>query len=556
MQMQTRTSTASKVAVAAAVLFAAGGIAAAIVTMTTFRRPTLDIAVSSTPISTEIVKGTEDVTFLELGVVARNGSIEITDLAFTAYGDDDANFRTVENDVSVQDHVMSCGLYQPDGTLIAGPEPIDGAGRLAFSMAWTPTSGRVAPAFVKCSFANVSPENDSPDIFGLALVSDTNVTAVDTRTSEPLPAIAVRVGGTSDPGVNANLRAQNVTLLDHGTLSARLSSDSPEPGIVLAGSSNVLLGSWTFASTGEPFAIPRLMFTNTTSITPLYELELKYEDATGSTITLTEPAGDWVYFEGLTLEVDGTSSIELYANAIRTADDSVSGNRIGYALDFDAPGFAAGGTISGVDATDAGIGDDAIPSSEFVVYATEPTMTLASGSPSGSSVPGNAETFRFNVAADSRADLTVGQIVFKIDTTDISTTGWNDCGDGTSATFADADKWNLYDRNDLTAPLDGTWTFLNASAGECSIDADPVAYAMFTLADPSVIRAGETETLSLYVDSTNASTVDDDSLRVSVSGTDELSAAHISALEWNDGYSDADETYVNALPVIGGTLTY
>jgi len=556
---QTKSSTASKTAVIAAVLFAAGGIAAAGAIMSSLSRPALNLSLGKATFQTESVKGQADVTFLEFAALAQNKPVKVTGLTFAAYGDDDADFATVENDVNVLDHITSCSLYK-DTTLIDGPEPIDGAGRLAFSPSLLVATTKATSLSVKCSLANTDLQGDNPDVFGLALISDTNVVAQDVKTGTALPAAAVNVSGATDPGLNPSLLTQNVTSNDHGTLSVTLSDDSPEGTIVLSGSTEVLLDRWTFEATGESFGIPRLAFKNTASTTPLLELQLRYTDSTGGMRESSLlPAADEVIFEGLSLEVGKTMDVELYANAIRPASSETSGGRIGYALDLNPDYSAIYSMTSGVTGEEAGVGTGLVEGAEFVVYATRPTFTLSSDSPSDAGIPGeHTEIFRFNVAADSLGDLSLRQLVFKVDATDNASSGWTTCGDGEFTGLADESRWDLALTKDPTDSLGGygAWSFLNTSGKECSTESDLLGYVVLTMDDPLDILAGTTDTFSLSYNSMGASSTDNDSIRASISATDVLSAAHVWTLIWNDGYSDADETFVKNLPVSGNTITY
>ena len=195
---------------------------------------------------------------------------------------------------------------------------------------------------------------------------------------------------------------------------------------------------------------------------------------------------------------------------------------------------------------------------------TRPTITLASGSPAGSSLPGFNEVFRFNVAADSRGFLTVDKLTFKITSTDMSANGWNDC-DATD--LGVASRWALYDANDLSTELgseDSDWAFYDSVGGNCSFN-EILNWATIeldeTTDDSDEIAAGKTKTYVLKIDTTGADTVDDDSIRVDIdteASVDANVVATTDAIEWGDDTEtgDIDGTYIESLPVYGGTITY
>ncbi len=75
------------------------------------------------------------------------------------------------------------------------------------------------------------------------------------------------------------------------------------------------------------------------------------------------------------------------------------------------------------------------------------------------------------------------------------------------------------------------------------------------------VSAGETETLSLYIDTTGASSANDDSLRVDIDSEANVNAgvnAGTDAIEWDDDgeAADIDGDLVKNLPVTGGTIVY
>lgn len=181
------------------------------------------------------------------------------------------------------------------------------------------------------------------------------------------------------------------------------------------------------------------------------------------------------------------------------------------------------------------------------VYLTRPTVTLAVGTPSGSAVPGLIETLRFNVSADGRGELYVRRITFRLFSTDNADSGWNGCRN-----LADPTKWRLRDDFD---PIVTTIVFATEDGGPCGNTPEPVAYAIVTMLVE--VPAGATETFHLRVDTTGASSRDNDVIRVDIPSESQLVNQVFPAFEWEDANGDIlDGSEIRNLPVQGGTLVF
>src|SRR4029078_7790232 len=99
---------------------------------------------------------------------------------------------------------------------------------------------------------------------------------------------------------------------------------------------------------------------------------------------------------------------------------------------------------SGETATDFGAN---IGANEMTLRKTKPTITVASGSPSGTRTPGNIEALRINVSADSRGFVTLDGILFNVNTSVAGAGTWADCD--ARARRAEA-SWELYELSALS----------------------------------------------------------------------------------------------------------
>lgn len=158
-----------------------------------------------------------------------------------------------------------------------------------------------------------------------------------------------------------------------------------------------------------------------------------------------------------------------------------------------------------------------------VVMGTDLTPSLASGSPAGPSVPGYNEVLRLNFAADSCGNAVVRSFNLEASATDNSANGWISDLALNGVTVVDT----------ATGYVIGNYVGYATSGG-----------AVFTINPGILVAAGNTRTLSFYVDTMGASAVDDDSIRLDLSAN---------SLRWNDGLKTITETNT---PVYGGTIIF
>ena len=176
------------------------------------------------------------------------------------------------------------------------------------------------------------------------------------------------------------------------------------------------------------------------------------------------------------------------------------------------------------------------------------TVNLNSGSPSGAAVPGYGEILRFDVTATG-GDVYLVEIPFQITTTDNMSSNWNQCGDGNGdAMFADETLFELYDST-LTPVMDDI-NFYMGNKASCYSNGQylPADLGHFIIAIDEIIAEGTTETFMLYVDTSGASAIGDDAIRIDI--TDEESFV------WGDGIDKFDAVGVDYLPMTGTTSVY
>ena len=359
-------------------------------------------------------------------------------------------------------------------------------------------------------------------------------------------------------------------MIDDGRLAIRLASDTPASAIVLGSTSGADVGHWELLASNEAITVSTLTFSNVGTDADIASASLTCAAQDGSTVSHRAfvSSGRAAFSSANCYAPAGTPApitLSVDTNAV-SSTGAPSGSGFRFVLNAtDAGTLTAVGMSSGsvYDETDVAA---SVSARQMTLRKTKPTFALASGSPSGAGTTGNNEVLRFNVAAASTGFVAANQLMFRVTSTDLAATGWNNCGDGASTKrFGANSLWNLYDANDLSTPLsdEGDWSLLKADGSACGQSASPVTFAVLNLgADATTgaleIAAGDTMTLVLKADTTGASATGNDTVRFDLVNESDARAISHSAVLWND---DTEATNVNAsllqvLPVTGGTITY
>ena len=585
----------------------------------------LTVAVSQPPTIATSVKGTPNVGMLGLSWTAGPASLaKVSALTLSGSGDD-ATVSTWSRDVDPRTYISSCSLYDSvTGGLIDGPESFGAdAGEVAtgtdhnivFSgFAWTIPAGQTFKMVVNCNFANVAPTSSNSDAFMVELNDEDDVTAVDSDGNS-----IITNGGVDGAAIDINAIASGATaagdiyqtLASSGTMAFAVAGDNPTAMLVLGQSTGVTVAKYKITADDESFLVRKLSVNSdqAANLTGVSSVALEYKDQAGATRTASGVlSGRKVTFDGLELYAPKDESIT-FAVKINTgdvtSDNAASGHLIDLELisdstnddEFEAVGLSSGTTLDDddVDAggspavtgwTDDGATDTLSPGTQtHEMRKTKPTISLASGSPSGNGIPGLGEVLKFNVSADSRGAITWSKISFRLSTTDNNGAGtgtgdWNECdgadgegdaGNTTSLTQAD---FKLYDVSDTTTDLIADSDYTNTGptnqtvelalvvGASCSTD-EKVNFVKFNLeADTGTaeeIGAGSTTTYAVWMDTTDASSANDDSVRLDILAESDASGAIIDkAFEWDDSTvaTNIDGDLVKNLPLTGGTIVY
>jgi hypothetical protein len=517
----------------------------------------LAVSLASTPGDVTTVQNADNVHVQSFNFTAGEASdVVVTEIDLSAYGDSAAGLDSFtaggEAGAQVEEFIESCSLYE-GSVLVAGPESPDSDGtNITFdNMMWTVEADSVATLLVRCNLANPSDTDADGFAFDLADVSE-DIIAEDG--SEDGGGDTVTATGDA---VNGGTTPTNiVTINPSGSLTSSVSSGTPAADFVLAGSSMNHVASFRFDASNEAFRVETLTFSeeqaeddtgsanSTAYANNISTVTIEYPKADGTTGTKTVAmSGNEARFAGLDMEVPvGTQKTVVVKATLPVTDRDAGGNatsnekiRLGLFVDasgndnFRAVGLASGVTYTDTDADGAGtdwtaLGDDASDGVKtFIVRETKPTVTLASGSPSGSTAPGRQEALRFNVAASANEDVALSQIIFKLTSTDAGASDWNLCdtdADGVAITASDFDLYNFTldgTSQTLEDQNSGTWTIHGASGAACGTTADgDVSFGKLTMSTAEIIPAGSTYQFQLWFDSTGASSTDDDVIRFDI----------------------------------------
>jgi hypothetical protein len=547
----------------------------------TITTSSISASVSSTPSSGTYVKGTNSVSTVGYSFEAGEDSdMTISEITFTAVGDSDGTATaTNENDIEeVKDHISSCSVYDnATGALVDGPESFENSGssypvnEVTFSdLDWTVEAGETSKLLLKCNFSNnaLDTGNAGNDAYSFFIANSDDVTVTnDSGDTQEVDMTDITVGGdVTITGTGLPV----ITDANAGYLTVAAASDMPSSTVVLGDSTGVSAAKYKFTATNEGYTIKSVRLVNAGGGTDntVTAVTASYPKADGTTETKTGYLSSGaVSFDNMAFYVSTSSyktlTVTVDTNTVSSAA-ATSGTTFELDMDMAAGMMEAVGdsgiTIESGDACVSGTqcinsaSTTDVAANEMTLHKTKPTLSLNSSSPSGSAIPGLGEVLRFNVAADSRGYVTLNTMVFAFTSTDNSDSGWNEDG-----SLNNASKFYLYNYEDMGTAIDSDWDFY-VSDTDADGD-DEVTYAVVTFDSSEEVASSTTNTYVLKVDTTGASSADDDALRLDI--PDEASALDgteddYGAVSWDDDDTGvtADGSYLKNLPVNGGTLIY
>ena len=342
---------------------------------------------------------------------------------------------------------------------------------------------------------------------------------------------------------------QQLTTATSGSLSVSNESSptNPNDALIVAGKDNLTVAAWKFtASNIEDLLVTRIVVQEVGSDDvpgnvrnlALYVDGVQVGDTVPSLTTGSPDAATFDKAAGLfTIPKNGNKTVVLKIST--TGADNATFAANGQSVQFRIvlptdTAITATSTISAKGATSnayagsVNAGNKTANTAGMKIVKTKPTFALASGSPSGTLIPGLVEVLRFTITADAANDVTFTSGTHNIRLTVVS-----------SVTGDDADnEYSLYDNDNPGTALQTIDDVDTVNTGET------INFSTFALTVP----AGTTKTLFVKADLSE----------VPQYGSFQLSIQNAAAdLSWSDGTTAADinDTLTGkGTPLYGGAL--
>ncbi len=429
----------------------------------------LTLVKASTPVSTTVVKGAQNVEALGIILTAGVGdSVTLTKLSVRVYADSDGAFNNSGyGDTAANTIVQTLSLYDDAGSLIKGPVNLTSSGsyyKAEFSnLTYAIAAGVQKKFIVKANLLNTF---YSTKYFAMDLLPSSDVEAEDSKQNYI---------DFSSQTANFNLTASPspvITCSQAGSLSAGVDPGTPVEGIVVAGTSGVVFAKYKFSATNEAMIIKNLKLANSNATYDrnFNNVILSYENSAGNTEEKsTFFSGGYASFSGDQLGIhvpkDDSAVLTIKADILSTSSGAQSGDVPKITLvtsggnltdDFVAEGASSGNRIYGASNT---IALDNANVGQMIVRKSSPTLASATLSDSEKLLSAGEKTFyKWSVSANAKGDIGWKLITFNI-------TGI--LGDGTNLLTIGTD--------DESAPnYDGIYTITNGNGG-ANADANHVS---------------------------------------------------------------------------------
>ncbi len=514
-------------------------------------------------------------------------------LALQVDGDGDMRGKTIAQPLDAAKVLRSCSVYASPDQKISGPVDVPaGATSLRFPMDLAVSGSSWVTARVVCDVRPNAP------LAGVAFSLSSTGSIQATVAGKPLGADAISFGlaarALNDLGSSYALRVtgEKTTAVSVPAESGDSTASTPSAGLVAgflqagndggvgrtaalrAEQKGVELGRWRLtadlaANGAEPLKIRTLGFVNCPgyagsgpcmkpgkSLFAAFTLSYVGADGKDRSISVKPDEKGRVTFKGLDVLVNADAVVTLVGDANPYFAD-VAGAEVQYAL-MSADGlFEAVGTRTGSYFTGfAGEGARGVASGVSFAFARA-VPSVRPVTPSQTELtPSMTEVLRYDIAAMGSGPVSIRTMTFRLGSTDKGNTGWNLC-----EKFGSTSKWGLRDASDPDRRLEnaGDWSFYQADGTPCAPGRN-LAFAVVDFAksgdlNPLVVPSGTKRTVFLRTDTSLASAVLHDTLRIDLTRRPDVAA--LPGFIWSDGilpFSDRDPGI--DFPVFGTTITF
>jgi len=479
-------------------------------------------AVASVPVSATVTKGTSNVDSLGVTFTATDASaISIRQIKAHIYASSSgAGEYVTSTDPAVI--ITAVKLYDPDTATVLATKNVTG---------WT-----AAGTYGTVTFDGLDVTVPKGGSKKLTIRADLNSSAtvahwyyVDMTAADY--TVAYDSNSNEVDATDAlNTAAANVeiSVSTAGTLTMSQDAGTPNTGIVVAGTNNVVLSKIKFAAATEAFTVDKFQVQMATSTydSSIVSVTISPAGGTPQTKSLTSGVANFTNI-GWVIPADTSKVVTITANLSTIVPaNNTTGRDLMIGIDgADTSTFRAVGASQTVltASTDASIKYG----NSMFVRKSKPTVSLVA---LGSSIlaDGTMSLYKFNVAADSANDLALKKFKFDITVSDNTT----------STVLLTANTWQLYDASDMGTALsvgwsDGTTTSTYATTG----GAVPLTIGSQTLygaiETEKVIPAGSSATFVLKGVITGSDVTDSIITRLGISDD---------TVNYMAGLSEADDT--------------
>jgi len=447
-------------------------------------------AVASVPVSATVTKGTSNVDSLGVTFTATDASvISIRQIKAHIYASTTSTDYTTHN-IDPATIITSVKLYDPDTATVLATK--NAAGWVAYTSA--------ANGFSTVTFDGLNVTVPKGGSKKLTIRVDLNSSAtvahwyyVDMTAADYTVAYdsnSNEVNATD--ALNAAAANVEISVSTAGTLTLSQDASTPNAGIVVAGTNNVVLAKIKFAAATEAFTVNKfqVLMTTTGNDSSIVNVTISPAGGTAQTKSLTDGKANFTNI-GWVIPADTSKVVIITANLSTIV---AANNTTGRDLKIGVNGAGTSSTFEAVGASQEVLTastDGALRSgNSMIVRKTKPTVSLVTLS-SSTLANGTLELFKFNVAADSANDLALKKVKFDMTLSDTAT-----------STALQATSWQLYDASDMGTALsvgwsDGSTTSSYATSGGAVplVDGGSVLHA--ALETEKVIPAGSSVTFVL-----------------------------------------------------------
>ncbi|MBU2214255.1 hypothetical protein KJ996_06515, partial [Patescibacteria group bacterium] len=435
------------------------------------------------------VKGTTDASVAGFAFTAGSASdVKVTSIKLTAYLDNDQlGFAAGDKDQTsgARGVMTSIGIY--DGATLVAPKKILSIGTADITVTFDSLNLTIAKGTSKTLVAKTD--------LSTTLVSsnDDNIALTIAAAGDVIAEYGTGTNLAPTLTTNNNTPTIYQTVAGAGILTMALDASTPSANLAVAGAQGVIYAKAKLTSTKEAFKVSKLQVVNSANDSNFTAVTLEYKDAADAikTVdgTLVAGVADFTFAAGSEIYVkkDASAIVTIKGNmntitggAVNAAASTLTAKR---AVNFEAYGVSSGEkltTAAGVDAA----------GSSMALYESVPTVAFAADTPSGTLIPSaNTLVAKINVSANVGKDITLSatgvannQLVLSISAT------------GAGLALAD-ETITVKDKNGNVL-----CTFATLNLGT-----DATYTCDFATRD-LVVAAGTTETVSVYLDTTELAT--------------------------------------------------